>query len=90
MQPSIVIYSAPGCFRCKFTAKAFERAGVEYSMLEDQETAALLVEQHGLLKTLPVVQVTTEEGSQYWSDLNTGRIEEAIQISRASREAFAV
>lgn len=77
----ITIYTRPGCSRCDFTARRFERAGLPFQLVdvEADPTAADQLHATGH-QTLPVV--TT--GSETWSGLNVHKIDATIGQQIAS------
>ena len=83
---AVTIYSGPGCYKCKYTAKKFEREGVAFTLVEDPEQAKSLAENNGLRMSLPVVVVTAPEVDYVWSDLDTKAIDTAIHMYRQSAE----
>ena len=84
---AVTIYSGPGCYKCKYTAKHFDREGVRYTLIDDPEKARLVAENNGLRLSLPVVVVTSHtEYSQVWSDLNTKAIDNAVHMYRQLTE----
>lgn len=78
----VTVYSGPGCYKCKYTAKKFEKEGVLYTLVEDPEQAKSLAETNGLRMSLPVVVVTTPREEVVWSDLDTKAIDKAIHKYR--------
>lgn len=83
---AITIYSGPGCYKCKYTAKKFEREGVAFTIVDDPERAKLLAEHNALRMSLPVVHVTAPEVDYMWSDLDTKAIDNAIHMYRQNAE----
>lgn len=80
----VTVYSGPGCYKCKYTAKKFEKEGVAHTVVEDPETAKSLAEKNGLKLSLPVVVVVAPNPNDtfVWSDLDTKAIDNAIHMYR--------
>ena len=73
----ITVYSKPGCVQCQFTAKALDRAGLQYAyvdVLEDPEAKAAAMS-HGFT-SLPIVAVGQpgEEPEAVWSGFRPANI----------------
>ena len=66
-----IIYSRPGCMRCRQTARAFARMGIEFQekTIDDHHEALEVMAQEGW-QELPLVEVTTPEGETLrWAGL---------------------
>lgn len=57
---NIVLYSKPGCVKCKFTQQYFEKHGVEYDYVDvfENEEALKKVKETYKFSALPVVAVS--------------------------------
>lgn len=75
------VYGAPGCQKCRATARLLARAGLTVftERIHDNPDALNKMQSEGWT-ALPLVRVATPDGDTiYWNDLNTKKIDEIRQ-----------
>ncbi|MGP6175409.1 glutaredoxin domain-containing protein [Corynebacterium sp. A21] len=84
---SAIVYTRPGCSKCRVTARKLESGGVavEQRQIDDHDDVRSLMESEGR-RALPYVEVWREgedEPAYRWSDLRVGDIQNAIEMVSA-------
>ncbi|WP_371152967.1 glutaredoxin-like protein NrdH [Buchananella felis] len=78
---SITVYSKPRCVQCDATYRAFDKAGVDYTVVDlTQDAAALdMVRELGYSQA-PVVMA----GDEHWAGFRPDRIKVAVAAVQAA------
>lgn len=71
MSYSAVVYSRPGCMKCRATQKALVKMGVpvEVPQIDEHLDKVELMQEEGWLE-LPLVEVTMPEGLVRWAGMS--------------------
>ncbi|ANE08644.1 glutaredoxin domain-containing protein [Corynebacterium glutamicum] len=72
MSFSAVVYSRPGCMKCRATCKALTKMGVEVMspQIDEHPEKVELMRSEGWLE-LPLVEVSTPDGVVRWAGMAT-------------------
>ena len=72
---SAVVYTRPGCMKCRATRKAFERMGVEVTspQIDEHPDKVEFMRSEGWLE-LPLVEVTMPEGLVRWAGMSEANL----------------
>ena len=70
-----VVYTRPGCMKCRATKRALERMGVEVTMspIDDDERALGIMADHGWAE-LPLVEVHGPDETFTWAGMSSDNI----------------